>query len=638
MNTKTLIIPFRLPSDADDYLCTDGELASFSNLYLVSNGSSQSFDRGEPVIIRSNISLDLPSPPDIRFNLRRASLPGWSVTPFTLPQKLTDLSQSSESEKVKIALKTILRLYQEADERNLFTRPFLVLAAYRLHDGSHIVPSSPVLMIPNSQAPVVFPTENSQTGGSTLSVAAAICALQYRLVQNNLTDHWKTRISHLDIFISSPVELFDSKDSVAPLRHEAFTGFTHSVDEVGNAGEHRVWADSISSGWQPAPLAPDAIRRNVACIDSFHLIAAIPISQAISTPDFKDVSFNCGATPSIYHSYPYRPDYRQLSSVVAGGAVEFSGRTTLFDLTVTPLSQLPLECLTPFCNMEGYRPRFLFHSDPQATAFSFVYEGMGLSLPLVAHSSLYGSCFVSSFSGVESDFATVPAYLPESRRYPGAIWRSSGEDMLLFPDKLFMKLNIGEIYALCRAFRASGLVATTAPTAYLFTSEGVFLLRESDDGSFKDAGLICRYRLGDISSIQTFGTSITFSDLEGNIIKIEGTKASVLSDTVAGKSGGEVALVTQGGEIALTTRPLKLGSPEALKHLLALAVRGRFSAKYMTLSLEGSFDLNEWIPVCAVSGPLISRVWGAAFPFFRISLQATLCPSDTLSALAITTS
>ena len=638
-NNSTFIIPFRRHSSADDYLCEDGELLYATNLvatpYAETSASEiPDTESGEEIAFSSNVSLKVPSVPAVEFSLRRASLPGWNIHPDSLPVKTISIANPSDSAWGKGALETILELYRQASGRNLFTRPFLVVAAFRMNDGLHISPTPPVLMIPNSQAPVAIASGSSETEEMTLSITSAICALQFRLTQ--LPDQqWEEKIKSLDLFISEPIPLFSDKDTPRSLRREVFSGFSHYQDSEGNAGEFPIWENSIPAGWQPVPVASDSISRMIAAVDSFHLISSIPSSRLNVSNNFSDVSFNCGASPETFPLTPYRPDYLHHSSIEATGAVSFSGRTTLFDLSITPPQPLPLNRLTPFCNQSGYLPRFIFHPDPEALAYSFTVDGKGMALPLMPHPSLNGSYHISPLSGENKEPENPGEYLPGTRRLPNALLRSGRPDSLLYPDSLLEILNIGRIIAVCRAFRASGLVATTAPTAYLFTSEGVFLLRESDDGTFREAGLICRHKLADKDTLRTFGTFITFTDTKGNCIKIEGTKVSVISATSVAKPGEKISLSTNGGNIELTTRPLKLDSPERIKHLLSVGVRGNFHHQDMKLRLEGSHDLIQWFTIATTAGREISSLWSAAFPFFRLSISGTLQPSDTLSALAV---
>ena len=81
----------------------------------------------------------------------------------------------------------------------------------------------------------------------------------------------------------------------------------------------------------------------------------------------------------------------------------------------------------------------------------------------------------------------------------------------------------GESYCRVQGIPLVGACGCHVATAYAFTSEGIFLLKESDDGTFKDAGLISTHRLRDAGSVIVGGRSIEFVTDSGEVMHIEGT-------------------------------------------------------------------------------------------------------------------
>lgn len=117
----------------------------------------------------------------------------------------------------------------KATDKNKFMMPFLVRYAYRLYDGTHVMHSTPVLMVPNSKAPVVwwrqdssiarrFSTKDSYAHRVPYVYARAsanVAALQRRMVQvPSELAYWKDIITGIDIYVSAPLYNYDQSEKV----------------------------------------------------------------------------------------------------------------------------------------------------------------------------------------------------------------------------------------------------------------------------------------------------------------------------------------------------------------------------------------------------------------------------------------
>ncbi|MDE5975745.1 MAG: hypothetical protein K2G69_04275, partial [Muribaculaceae bacterium] len=518
----------------------------------------------------------------------------------------------------------------------LFVQPFLVIASYRLHDGSHILPSPPVLMIPNSGPFMLEIGDEDSYGNTRMNVAAAVCRLQWRMSIPPDFENPGGRISHLDILISDPLPLHNPDAQPEDFRNIVPDIFTHSQRPDGLAGEHRVTTSlfKVAKGYKPIPTAGFASA--LLGTTEFHCISEIPVDELAATDDFKDVDMNTGSLALIGSQPAYQPDYAHLSEIKSAGKAVFSGRTTLFDITITPPQPDALKYLSPYSNVAGYIPRFLFHPDPERRYFPLALEGKGMALPLLRHPNLHGSYRLLPLTKAAGTTGSVPLSPTDTaaQRYPAMIWRSATDNHLLFPDSLKFNLSVGRVIAICRAFRSSGLVATTSPTAYLFTTEGIYLLKESDDGSLKDAGLISRHILRDAADVIPEETGISFTDIAGRQMRIEGTK--VISRAASYSSQSILTLVSNGDEAEIRTRALKFGDGERRKQLLSISFRGCLNTSSTVITLQGSDDLIHWRDISLRRGHSISGLWCATFTFFRLLLKGEFTPGESISAIAAT--
>jgi len=120
-------------------------------------------------------------------------------------------------------------LQVKGTDKDKFIMPFLVRYAYRMYDGSHIMHSVPVLLIPNSKAPVCWWRDDSSIQGVHSSdktyarrepfVYARISAFVARLVRRiiNVPEKlydWKDLITGIDIFVSDKLYNYDMSGHV----------------------------------------------------------------------------------------------------------------------------------------------------------------------------------------------------------------------------------------------------------------------------------------------------------------------------------------------------------------------------------------------------------------------------------------
>lgn len=138
---------------------------------------------------------------------------------------------------------------QQGSEKNRFVMPFLVRYAYRMFDGTHIMHSAPVLMMPNSKAPVVWwradssikgvhKSENSYAARSPF-IYARVSAVASKLMMRPIKIpgdliNWKDVIQGIDIFVSQPLYTFEQDKPV------------YGWDKMGDSNTY-----TLSANWAP---------------------------------------------------------------------------------------------------------------------------------------------------------------------------------------------------------------------------------------------------------------------------------------------------------------------------------------------------------------------------------------------------
>lgn len=706
MNRKTIPVVFRQPSNLTDYFCPDGELllmkpGSSGESSGSPDSSGSPSDPSSPSGIINPILPSIPSGlsilnslriPAVEFALAESVAGGWHNHPDNFPSSIVSNSGHSESGWGDSARELLSSFQRSCDADNLFIQPFFVVCAWRLDDGSHILPSSPVLLIPNSGAPTIVANGNTDAETMTMSLIMKVCRLRSIIIWKPQDNRLETiaslrnaGITHLDIFVSPPIPVYKPEEKFTSLHNVAPSIFSHSFFETGKCGEHMVSGNNYSRAWQPEPCEDYEIVRSVASCGEFRHISEIPLT-GIDKDTFKDVEFNCGSLRILPELDSYIPDYYHLQKVEASGHSLFSGRVSIFDLTLAVASPPPMQSMLPHVSGmpdstptavatdiaiikkgetlhssafdpgmpavifdEANFPRFMFFPDPDATKITVITETGSFVVPLRKHRSLNGSYYFRSLNarsvsetGVSVSDTRITEGMTEylrrdTYRMPSGVWRSGKGNAMVFPDSLLFCLDVERVIALCRAFRASGLVATTSPTAYLFSTGGVFLLKETDDGMLKDAGLMAAYVVSGQESISIDGRSLYFSSTDGILYEIDGTKIKPADNgkTNSPKSTGLMVISGAGGHIKASTRPIKLGDAEKTKRVTSVELRGNLDASKLKVSLYGCAGLDDWHLIARGKGG-VRGLSGPRLRFIRVEIEGNLEIGETIEALCFT--
>ncbi|MDE6768192.1 MAG: hypothetical protein K2J78_00540, partial [Muribaculaceae bacterium] len=599
MNDK--VIFFKQRSNKGPFSCLNGEIESVVNARLIpvtttvndSTADSDSCVAPADLINPKEESeqlnrLSSKLLPIVEFSLKPDTVSSWHNHPDNSPSITVDAPKNKDAEGwAARAAYALDKFMKDASRQHLFVEPFFALCALRLTDGSHILPSSPVLLTPNVVTPTVESGDNFDVDSMSMTIPIKACRLSSRLtIPKGLTEWSKQfatsekskqqiRVAAIDIFISATIPLY---------RH------TEPLLSV-----HRALGSALPQSWIPTALSDDEFTSHLLSVSTFRMVSTIPLeslnqtsyasqSASPSTASFFDVDFNVPDLPELKALSAYTPDFLQHQGISAKTGCRISGYTTLCDLTLTlptvpPLASM-MECketsdstqLTTVATeievikngetlhasyynpqhpkvilSESVFPKWLFIPDPDARQLTLITSSATFVVPLRQHPLLNGSYYWSgklgytdlSTTGVKIFAPTLPTQLyttsdsenslRNSYRLPNAIWRSGKDRSAYFPDKSLMRLDVGRVIAICRAFRASGLVATTSPTAYLFTTQGIYLLKEMDNGDLRDAGLIANYILDTPDSISMSGRTLYFTTVSGNHMVISGTTIKPIS-------------------------------------------------------------------------------------------------------------
>nr|DAL65607.1 MAG TPA_asm: stabilization protein [Caudoviricetes sp.] len=196
----------------------------------------------------------------------------------------TDYSESPVLDDTKVV--TVLgyanKLIAEATSKGYFIYPFFVRYAYRLYDGSLIMHSAPVLMIPCSAA---TPRIDYQVGTSvvaeliTKSVFADIFSLDFAVTTEDEIANIQALseiIQSVDIFISAPIYTYNQSKNT--LYYGEYSTFGYYKEPLANA-DYKQHITSKALALSVVGFTKDEILEKIKNTSTFYFLKSIKLDE-----------------------------------------------------------------------------------------------------------------------------------------------------------------------------------------------------------------------------------------------------------------------------------------------------------------------------------------------------------------------
>lgn len=253
-----------------EYLNVDIDASSFGDYHsssIIGNTVSLLFSSGIHYILYTEGSYKYlgTTPPriDITFDLKGRLTRSTEFEIEQMVEPIEDYTTIPKDEQ-KAITETILAqankfIAQKATEKGRFVFPFFVRYAYRLYDGTHIMHSAPILMLPSTYQGIKAliysqPIDTALNPGYIYNnPKARIVSFVNELIVKNLSvdysqlSKWKDIVDGVDIFVSAPIYNYDQNGTV-----ETITSFS-SLTSVENTSEldygvYEPYASQLHSG------------------------------------------------------------------------------------------------------------------------------------------------------------------------------------------------------------------------------------------------------------------------------------------------------------------------------------------------------------------------------------------------------
>ncbi|MDE5887321.1 MAG: hypothetical protein K2H46_07030, partial [Muribaculaceae bacterium] len=279
----------------------------------------------------------------------------------------------------------------EAADKALFTEPFFIRYALRLFDGSYVMHSAPVLMIPNSSAPILpyVVVEDGSKGVFTADtkIVHSKCSLLFQIVKSSLSD-WEDIVTHVDFFVSSPIYTYDQSGEVDPRhvsansvldkfyhcgqsamrRHDTRAGengdggnYRHPVDPVAdpvysfpNGNHERYQSPSDGMVWNVGKRERAEIEDNVAGVQSalFYLVSSIEIGKVAPMDAFNLLDMEGRSLRNLQTRPRLEDDYQSHHTLLPSLSHEYNARLNLSGIDLRLFAGFPVTSMAQYCSFE----------------------------------------------------------------------------------------------------------------------------------------------------------------------------------------------------------------------------------------------------------------------------------------------
>ena len=279
-----------------------------------------------------------------------------------------------------------------------FMFPFFVRYAYRMWDGSLIMHSAPILMMPaddiNPYAQICgATTESNQAWNFSVRVGGFVCSLNYCIeniivpqVSTSLAD-WEDLIKSIDIFISAPIYTYDQSEDILGITKLLFNdddshamrkyaqtayGLFKSNDE-GKLNDPSVYEartygslytiHSNNFVFILPRVSDDDFKERLESCGNFYLVSSIEYKDIVVSGERKNVTIKEGLLAVLQQQEEMTDDYNSHNIRKPQSSFEYNSRLNIANIHQTLFEGFPINAMTQYQELS---PNALFPELTQA--------------------------------------------------------------------------------------------------------------------------------------------------------------------------------------------------------------------------------------------------------------------------------
>lgn len=198
------------------------------------------------------------------------------------------------TDKITTILGCANKLIAEATSKGYFIYPFFVRYAYRLYDGSLIMHSAPVLMIPCSAAtPTIDYTMGDSFYINTQKVSTNIFSLDCAVTtEEEITNIQALSeiIQSVDIFVSAPIYTYNQSKNTLYYGDYSTFGYYRNPNNTGADYKQRITSKALALSVQG--FTDDEILKKIKDTSTFYFLKSIKLNELSTERKIIDIQKN----------------------------------------------------------------------------------------------------------------------------------------------------------------------------------------------------------------------------------------------------------------------------------------------------------------------------------------------------------
>lgn len=577
----------------------DVNVTSIGNTLVISDGRGLEYS-----LFKDNAYKYLgtkPPEPVIRFTLESRFLyETYTGEKFNLSDITTEgygLKEDEIDKFTQMEAAMAAKINSLANESNEILHPCFVRYAYRLYDGSHIMHSSPILLVPNTNIAPAFVFMSSYSKNDTVMCAAS-SAIQFAinpLRMEGISD-WKDIITSIDFFISEQinprnpnakmekVELLTESDAGKSRTYGSFND--PSLDnQYGPKLFSDLVAEHLGSGTYYTltgnDMKNDDYLKRIKETSLFYKVRSVDISNVgaglrylfdnfdknevegvnLSTIVFEDRLTDDYQTHDILNAnylYPYnsRLNAAGVSRLMFGGydttsmvMQMFTKENTYNYYTIYTHIKKDNKEIVVKNTCDGvywFGPMYLFYPDTDAYKMTIIksnepeegqyYEGYVIKLE--KHPTLNGAVWFGGLKEASTSLIrqlSPPQVTDNHVPVLNKIYTSELNNPFYFPLSGINTVGVGEISGIASVTKALSQGQFGQFPLYVFSSDGVWAMEVGSDGLYTSVKPISRDVCVNKGSITQTDNAVLFVSEKGVMI-VNGSSVDLVSGMMNGRS------------------------------------------------------------------------------------------------------
>lgn len=246
--------------------------------------------------------------------------------------------------------------------KGLFYAPFLIRYCYRMYDGSMIMHSAPVLMIPALYHPVWLGDDTldiqDHTWKGSYKCLLNPCSLEYNWVNAGIKtelDKWKDIIKSVDFFITPQFSRIDTSKKVEYLFDDRFDGEISFTDGEFFDVRNQIPTQKTWKTPELPEITEEEYFGRIRNASSFFKLASMPIGQGeIAYGRFHELEFDPSILKNITVQEQMQDDYKTHNRIIPidenhGGMYVYNHRLNVYGISELLFNGFSAETMFPYC-------------------------------------------------------------------------------------------------------------------------------------------------------------------------------------------------------------------------------------------------------------------------------------------------